>query len=246
MPSSPLLPSSTFPSLPSFSQRSLLLPYTLANLVIPQVGGQKSERRKWIHCFQDVTSILFLVSLSGYDQCLVEDRDAVRFRFRISFLRSFLAVFLLGWKNLGELGEETRWSCPVRASTPVSDLTWPVGCPWHSARRGVSTIVCFWQGRSGGFPFWETMLPCGRVGVRSRGPTRKASSVCRGSCALTRGGETARRHRLARAGSDLGDVENGHERAVEDVPMAKGGCTYPLCSIIWSGAAFFGSVVRSV
>jgi hypothetical protein len=42
------------------------------------VGGQKSERRKWIHCFQDVTSILFLVSLSGYDQCLVEDRDAVR------------------------------------------------------------------------------------------------------------------------------------------------------------------------
>ena len=43
------------------------------------VGGQKSERRKWIHCFQDVTSILFLVSLSGYDQCLVEDKDAVGF-----------------------------------------------------------------------------------------------------------------------------------------------------------------------
>jgi G-protein alpha subunit len=41
------------------------------------VGGQKSERRKWIHCFQDVTSILFLVSLSGYDQCLIEDKDAV-------------------------------------------------------------------------------------------------------------------------------------------------------------------------
>jgi hypothetical protein len=41
------------------------------------VGGQKSERRKWINFFQDVTSILFLVSLSGYDQCLIEDRDAV-------------------------------------------------------------------------------------------------------------------------------------------------------------------------
>jgi len=40
------------------------------------VGGQKSERRKWINFFQDVTSILFLVSLSGYDQCLIEDRDA--------------------------------------------------------------------------------------------------------------------------------------------------------------------------
>ncbi|KAJ3839766.1 heterotrimeric G protein alpha subunit 4 [Lentinula raphanica] len=45
-------------------------------MLMVDVGGQKSERRKWIHCFQDVTSILFLVSLSGYDQCLVEDRDA--------------------------------------------------------------------------------------------------------------------------------------------------------------------------
>jgi guanine nucleotide-binding protein subunit alpha len=49
-------------------------------MLMVDVGGQKSERRKWIHCFQDVTSILFLVSLSGYDQCLVEDKDAVRAR----------------------------------------------------------------------------------------------------------------------------------------------------------------------
>ncbi|XP_077571766.1 guanine nucleotide-binding protein subunit alpha-14-like [Stigmatopora nigra] len=36
------------------------------------VGGQRSERRKWIHCFEDVTSIMFLVALSEYDQVLVE------------------------------------------------------------------------------------------------------------------------------------------------------------------------------
>ena len=46
-------------------------------MLMVDVGGQKSERRKWIHCFQDVTTILFLVSLSGYDQCLIEDKDAV-------------------------------------------------------------------------------------------------------------------------------------------------------------------------
>ncbi|KIY69336.1 guanine nucleotide binding protein, alpha subunit [Cylindrobasidium torrendii FP15055 ss-10] len=45
-------------------------------MLMVDVGGQKSERRKWIHCFQDVTATLFLVSLSGYDQCLVEDKDA--------------------------------------------------------------------------------------------------------------------------------------------------------------------------
>ncbi|PBK63551.1 heterotrimeric G protein alpha subunit 4 [Armillaria solidipes] len=44
-------------------------------LTVVDVGGQKSERRKWIHCFKDATSILFLVSLSGYDQCLVEDEN---------------------------------------------------------------------------------------------------------------------------------------------------------------------------
>lgn len=48
------------------------------NLHMIDVGGQKSERRKWINFFQDVTSLLFLVSLSGYDQCLFEDNNAVR------------------------------------------------------------------------------------------------------------------------------------------------------------------------
>ncbi|KAI1701990.1 g-protein alpha subunit domain-containing protein [Ditylenchus destructor] len=36
------------------------------------VGGQRSERRKWIHCFDNVTAIMFLVALSEYDQVLVE------------------------------------------------------------------------------------------------------------------------------------------------------------------------------
>ena len=34
------------------------------------VGGQRSERRKWIHCFEGVTSVLFLVAISEYDQVL--------------------------------------------------------------------------------------------------------------------------------------------------------------------------------
>ncbi|KAF8933501.1 hypothetical protein BGZ58_006288 [Dissophora ornata] len=40
------------------------------------VGGQRSERKKWMHCFEGVTAVLFLVAISGYDQCLVEDKDA--------------------------------------------------------------------------------------------------------------------------------------------------------------------------
>jgi len=38
------------------------------------VGGQRGERKKWIHCFENVTAIMFIASLSEYDQVLAEDR----------------------------------------------------------------------------------------------------------------------------------------------------------------------------
>ncbi|ORX63179.1 G-protein alpha subunit [Hesseltinella vesiculosa] len=37
------------------------------------VGGQRSERKKWIHCFDSVASIIFCVALSEYDQVLLEE-----------------------------------------------------------------------------------------------------------------------------------------------------------------------------
>ena len=41
------------------------------------VGGQRSERKKWIQCFDDVQAILYVVSLSGYDMFLHEDTSVV-------------------------------------------------------------------------------------------------------------------------------------------------------------------------
>lgn len=37
------------------------------------VGGQRNERRKWIHCFEDVTAVIFVAAISEYDQVLFED-----------------------------------------------------------------------------------------------------------------------------------------------------------------------------
>lgn len=42
------------------------------------VGGQRSERKKWIHCFEGVTCIIFIAALSAYDMVLVEDDEVVR------------------------------------------------------------------------------------------------------------------------------------------------------------------------
>lgn len=42
------------------------------------VGGQRSERKKWIHCFEAVTSIIYCVALSEYDQVLLEENGQVR------------------------------------------------------------------------------------------------------------------------------------------------------------------------
>ncbi|WFD28587.1 Guanine nucleotide-binding protein alpha-2 subunit [Malassezia nana] len=46
------------------------------NLV--DVGGQRSERNMWIHSFESVTSIIFCVALSEYDQMLLEDKSQNR------------------------------------------------------------------------------------------------------------------------------------------------------------------------
>lgn len=42
------------------------------------VGGQRNERKKWIHCFSGVTGIIFVAALSGYDQVLFEDENVNR------------------------------------------------------------------------------------------------------------------------------------------------------------------------
>jgi len=48
------------------------------NFRVIDVGGQRSERRKWIHCFEGVTAVIFCVAMSEYDEKLCEDTKVNR------------------------------------------------------------------------------------------------------------------------------------------------------------------------
>lgn len=56
------------------------------------VGGQRDERRKWIQCFNDVTAIIFVTAMSGYNLTLREDATQNR-------LKESLDLFKNLWNN---------------------------------------------------------------------------------------------------------------------------------------------------
>jgi len=56
--------------------------FTMHDLIgrIIDVGGQRTERRKWLHCFEDITSVIFCVAASEYNLTLLEDNSVNRMK----------------------------------------------------------------------------------------------------------------------------------------------------------------------
>ncbi len=52
------------------------------------VGGQRSERRKWIDCFDHVDAVIFVAALSEYDQTLAEAKRTNRMVEALELFRS--------------------------------------------------------------------------------------------------------------------------------------------------------------
>ncbi|XP_035040082.1 guanine nucleotide-binding protein subunit alpha-11 [Hippoglossus stenolepis] len=68
-------------------------PFVLSKAIfrMVDVGGQRSERKKWIHCFENVTSIIFLAALSEYDQVLYENPNDNRLKESLALFKTILS-----------------------------------------------------------------------------------------------------------------------------------------------------------
>jgi GTPase SAR1 family protein len=80
--------------------------------LLVDVGGQRSERKKWMHCFQDVTAVLFCVALSEYDLKLYEDdqtnrmHESLKLFKEISNSKWFFETSMILFLNKRDLFEE--------------------------------------------------------------------------------------------------------------------------------------------
>ena len=87
-------------------------------------GGQRSERRKWIHCFEGITAVIFVIAVSEYDQMLFEDERVNRMHESIMLLDTLLnsrwfanTPFIL-FLNKVDLFQEKVKRSPIRTWFP--------------------------------------------------------------------------------------------------------------------------------
>jgi len=92
---------------------------------ICDVGGQRNERRKWIHFFSNVTSVIFVVSLSCYDELTFED-DSNAMTVSVSVFAEnvnsswFTEVPFILFLNKSDLFDEKIKSVPIKAASVFS------------------------------------------------------------------------------------------------------------------------------
>jgi GTPase SAR1 family protein len=83
------------------------------------VGGQRNERRKWIHCFDNVHAVMFVAAISEYDQMLFEDdrqnrmEEALSLFSEITNSRFFASTSVILFLNKRDLFEDKIKRVPL-------------------------------------------------------------------------------------------------------------------------------------
>ncbi|CAI4223623.1 unnamed protein product [Auanema sp. JU1783] len=86
------------------------------------VGGQRSERKKWIHCFEDVNAIIYIAAVSEYDEVLFEDETTNRMKESLRLFESicnsrwFINTSIILFLNKKDLFEEKITRVSIRTA----------------------------------------------------------------------------------------------------------------------------------
>jgi len=95
------------------------------------VGGQRSERRKWIDCFESVTAVIFVAALSEYDQTLAEAKRTNRMVEALELFRSvcnnraFSNTSIMLFLNKKDIFAEKILYSDIAAQRPFCDYAGP-------------------------------------------------------------------------------------------------------------------------
>ena len=60
--------------------------------VLVDVGGQRNERKNWSKCFENVSYVMFVVSLSDFDQKMFEDENVTRTKDSIDLFKNIAST----------------------------------------------------------------------------------------------------------------------------------------------------------
>lgn len=95
------------------------------------VGGQRSERRKWIDCFDHVDAVIFVAALSEYDQSLAEAKRTNRMVEALELFRSvcnnraFANTSIMLFLNKKDIFAEKVLYSDIAAQRPFYDYAGP-------------------------------------------------------------------------------------------------------------------------
>jgi len=95
------------------------------------VGGQRTERRKWIDCFDSVDAVIFVAALSEYDQSLAESKKTNRMVEALELFRSicnnraFANTSMLLFLNKRDIFQDKLQFSDIAAQKPFHDYAGP-------------------------------------------------------------------------------------------------------------------------
>ena len=74
----------------NFRQLTIVDAHMYLSRVLDVVGQRNSQRNKWIHCFEDVSAVIFMADLSAYDQAWSGNDSANRLTETIALFEHIL------------------------------------------------------------------------------------------------------------------------------------------------------------